>query len=102
MDKQIHEISRSADLLEDPDCNALNLQEIDRNVGQFRILRVKDYLVAFVSEALEVIHSEDKDFFDTAKVLLIPAPFLAFKLYSMIRRGYNMTMPVDLNSMFLK
>ncbi len=53
-------------------------------------------------EALEVIHSEDKDFFDTAKELLIPAPFLAFKLYSMIRRGYNMSMPVDLNSMFLK
>jgi hypothetical protein len=42
------------------------------------------------------------DFFDAAKELLIPAPFLAFKLYSMIRRGYNMTMPVDLNSMFLK
>ena len=28
--------------------------------------------------------------------------FFAFKLYSMVQRGYNMSVPVDLNSTFLK
>ena len=51
---------------------------------------------------LDLMHSRDADFFQVAKELCIPAPFFAFKLYSMVNRGYNMRVPVDLNSTFLK
>ena len=34
--------------------------------------------------------------------ILPTAPFFAFKLYSMVNRGYSMRVPVDLNSSFLK
>jgi len=51
---------------------------------------------------LDLMHSRDADFFDAAKELMIPAPFLSFKLYSMVNRGFNMRVPVDLNSTFLK
>ena len=53
-------------------------------------------------DVMDVMQSNEADFFDAAKELLIPAPFFAFKLYSMVRRGYNMNVPVDLNSTFLK
>ena len=52
-------------------------------------------------DVTDVMH-QDADFYDAAKELLIPAPFFAFKLYSMMQRGYNMNIPVDLNSTFLK
>jgi len=51
---------------------------------------------------LDLMHSHDADFFDVSQTLCIPAPFFAFKLYSMIDRGYPMRMPVDLDSTFLK
>ena len=51
---------------------------------------------------LDLMHSHDADFFNVAKELLIPAPFLSFKLYSMVNRGFNMRIPMDLNSTFLK
>ena len=53
-------------------------------------------------DVLDLMHSRDADFFDVAKELYIPAPFFAFKLYSMVNRGYSMRVPVDLNSTFLK
>ena len=53
-------------------------------------------------DVLDVMRSQDADFFDAAKELLIPVPFFAFKLYSMVQRGYNMRVPLDLNSTFLK
>ena len=52
-------------------------------------------------EVLDLIHSCGANFFTVAKSLYVPAPFLAFKLYSMIERGYLMRMPVDLDSSFL-
>jgi len=53
-------------------------------------------------DVLDLMHSRDADFFHVAKELCIPAPFFAFKLYSMVNRGYSMRVPVDLNSSFLK
>ena len=53
-------------------------------------------------EVLDLMHSDEADFFRVAKALRIPAPFFAFKLYSMVSRGYNMSVPIDLNSTFLK
>ena len=53
-------------------------------------------------DVLDLMHSRDADFFNVAKELCIPSPFFAFKLYSMVNRGYNMRMPVELDSTFLK
>ncbi len=53
-------------------------------------------------EVLDLMRSHDADFFVVAKDLCIPAPFFAFKLYSMVNRGHSMRVPVDLNSTFLK
>ena len=41
------------------------------------------------------------DYFDAAKELYVPAPLLAFKLYSMLQRGYQVKSPVDPESGFL-
>ena len=60
-----------------------------------------DFLIGD-DDVMNVMQSRDTAFFDAARQLLIPAPFFAFKLYSMVQRGYNMSVPVDLNSTFLK
>jgi Zn-dependent peptidase ImmA (M78 family) len=41
------------------------------------------------------------DFFQSACALRMPAPLFAFKLHSMMRRGYDVNNPVDLDSKFL-
>lgn len=53
-------------------------------------------------QALDEIHSCGADFFSVAKTLCIPAPFFAFKLYSLVERGAPMRMPVDLDNGFLR
>ena len=52
-------------------------------------------------EVMDEMHSCGADFFSVARSLRIPAPFFAFKLYSMVERGYSMRLPVDLDSRFL-
>ena len=54
-------------------------------------------------EVMEAVQSEDedRDFFGTAGELYVPPPLLAFKLYSMVRRGFDVRVPVDLDSKFL-
>lgn len=52
-------------------------------------------------EVMDEIHSCEANFFSVAQTLNVPAPFFAFKLYSMIERGYAMKLPVDLDSRFL-
>ena len=44
---------------------------------------------------------DDRDFFGAARELYVPPPLLAFKLYSMMRRGFDVRVPVDLDSKFL-
>ena len=60
-----------------------------------------DFLICD-GDALDLMHSRDTDFFDVARELCIPAPFFAFKLYSMVNRGHSMRVPVDLNSTSMK
>lgn len=60
-----------------------------------------DFLISD-ERALDEICSCGADFFSTASALNIPAPFFAFKLYSLVQRGYAMRMPVDLDNSFLK
>ena len=52
-------------------------------------------------EVEECIGSCDANFFSVASALNIPAPFFAFKLFSMVKRGFAMRLPVDLDSAFL-
>lgn len=52
-------------------------------------------------EVLDLVHSSDADFFNVAKTLCVPCEFFAFKLYSMVERGFSMQMPIGLNSTFL-
>jgi Zn-dependent peptidase ImmA (M78 family) len=50
---------------------------------------------------METAAREDTDYFMAARELCVPPPLLAFKLYSMTRRGYDVLSPVDLDSGFL-
>ncbi len=59
-----------------------------------------DFLIAD-EDVIDLMKSCDANFFNVAKELFIPAPFFAFKLYSMVERGYAMRVPVDLDSTFL-
>jgi Zn-dependent peptidase ImmA (M78 family) len=59
-----------------------------------------DYLVSD-DDVMESILYDDRDYFATARELYIPPPLLAFKLYSMMRRGFDVRNPVDLQSGFL-
>ena len=52
-------------------------------------------------EVMDLMCSHDANFFSVAQGLSVPAPFFAFKLYSMVERGFSMQMPTDLNSTFL-
>lgn len=59
-----------------------------------------DFLIAD-EDVIDLMKTCDANFFNVAKALSIPAPFFAFKLYSMVERGYAMRVPVDLDSRFL-
>ena len=60
-----------------------------------------DFLVS--DEAvLGVTSNENADFYNTAGELYLPPPLLAFKLHSMVHRGFPVKNPVDLQSDFLR
>ena len=72
------------------------------NSGRFE-REANFFLADFImpdDETLEAVKT-GYDYFSAARSLYIPAPLLAFKLYSMMRRGYDVHNPVDLDSMFL-
>lgn len=60
-----------------------------------------DFLISD-RDVLDLLQEEDAEFISVAQQLSVPAPFFAFKLYSMVDRGYNMKMPTELNSRCLK
>ena len=55
----------------------------------------------FFSADFLISDDEVLDAMTVAHALYIPEPFFAFKLYSMVERGYSMKMPVELDSTFL-
>ncbi|MCL2587985.1 MAG: ImmA/IrrE family metallo-endopeptidase [Oscillospiraceae bacterium] len=59
-----------------------------------------DFLVSD-EETLEVITQSEGDYFATAGMLHMPPALLAFKLHSMIGRGFKLRNPIDLKSNFL-
>lgn len=52
-------------------------------------------------DVLDLMHGSGSNFYTVASELYVPAPFFAFKLYSMVARGFAMKMPVELDSAFL-
>jgi len=62
------------------------------------------FLADFMLEddrVMEFIFDEDTAFFGAASKLAVPPPLFAFKLYSMMRRGFKVRSPIDLESKFL-
>ena len=59
-----------------------------------------DFLVSDIEAMDAIIHAES-DYFTTARELNMPPHLLAFKLYSMMHRGYSVRNPVGLDSKFL-
>jgi Zn-dependent peptidase ImmA (M78 family) len=59
-----------------------------------------DFLVSD-DDVMETMAYDGQDYFATARALYIPPPLFAFKLYSMMRRGFDVRNPVDLQSGFL-
>ena len=53
-------------------------------------------------DVLDAVAQVDNDYFATARATCVPPHLLAFKLFSMMRRGYAVRPPVDLESCFLK
>ena len=63
-------------------------------------LFLADFLLAD-DEVMDTVTDEYSDFFASARELYVPPPLLAFKVYSMMRRGYEVRSPIDLDSKFL-
>jgi Zn-dependent peptidase ImmA (M78 family) len=68
---------------------------VEREANSF----LADFLLAD-DDVLEAVAAAD-DYFAAARGLSVPAPLFAFKLYSMMQRGYRVRSPVDLESKFL-
>ena len=50
---------------------------------------------------LECVYDGNMDFYSTARKLYFPPHLFAFKIYSMKHRGYDVRIPIDLDSKFL-
>jgi len=59
-----------------------------------------DFLVTD-GEVLECLEYSESDSFNMARELYLPPPLFAFKLQSMMRRGYDVRSPVSLDSRFM-
>lgn len=59
-----------------------------------------DFLVSD-EDALCVISDRDRDYFSAARELCLPPQLLAFKLYNMMQRGYQVHNPIDPDNRFL-
>jgi hypothetical protein len=60
-----------------------------------------DFIIADEEVGVSISDSS-KDFFSSAKELYIHPQLFAFKIYSMMRRGYAIHSPIDLDSRYLK
>ena len=82
------------------------MQDFDIYQATGRLEREANFFAADLllddEEVLDLIHSGNTDFFSVAKELCIPAPFFAFKMYSLIRRGEHSQLPVDIDNHFLR
>lgn len=98
-----HELGHTVVHRDELKCGALKDFNIYQSTG--RIEREANFFGADLliddEAVLDLVHSQGANFFDVASSLQVPCEFFAFKLYSMVERGYPMRMPVELNSTFL-
>jgi Zn-dependent peptidase ImmA (M78 family) len=97
-----HLILHKREILSSPACSLQDF-EIYSNTGRLE-QQANTFLADFLisDEQLMAIASDtDKDYFAVAKELYIPPPLLAFKLFSMIQRGFDLRNPGMLHSRFL-
>lgn len=73
-----------------------NSGSLERQANAF----LADFLVSD-EDTLEIIAQSEGDYFCTASILHMPPALLAFKLHSMIDRGYALQNPIGLESGFL-
>ena len=82
------------------------MQDFDVYQAKGKLEREANFFAADLmlddEKVLDLIYSGNTDFFDVAKELNIPAPFLGFKLYSLIGRGERLRLPIDMDSRFLR
>lgn len=81
------------------------LQDLDIYYNRGRLENEANrFLADFLTSDEEVLYhmKTHNDYSDLAKALYLPPPLLAFKLYSMVKRGFPVRNPVPLRSNFLK
>ena len=97
-----HLILHKQDILNSPACTIKDFSLYD-NSGKLEF-EANSFLADFLmsdKDVMDIVTDPDRDFFSAAKELQMPPPLLAFKLYSMIRRGYNLNNPALLQGGFL-
>jgi len=70
--------------------------KLERQANSF----LADFLVSD-DEVANVLTSENTNYFNASRELMLPPPLFAFKLYSMMHRGHSARNPVDLQSSVL-
>jgi len=97
-----HLILHKKEILSSPAC-AMKDFALYNNSGRLEF-EANTFLANFLvsdNEILRATKDPDGDFFNTACELDIPPPLLAFKLYSMMQRGFEVSNPMNLESKFL-
>jgi Zn-dependent peptidase ImmA (M78 family) len=97
-----HHILHAAEMLASP-VQALRDFDLFNSPGRIEYqanLFLADFLFGD-NDVLEYVSDENEDFFSISGRLCVPPPLLAFKLYSMMRRGFRVQSPLDLDSRFL-
>ena len=74
-----------------------NASKLERQANLFAV----DFSIAD-GDFLDCAESYCGDIFKIAHELCVPVEFLTFKIYSMMKRGFKLCMPVDMDSSFLK
>jgi Zn-dependent peptidase ImmA (M78 family) len=97
-----HLILHKNEILTSPACMMKDFNIFD-NTGRYE-KEANSFLADFLvsdDDVLYTIFDEERDYFSAARELYMPAPLFAFKLYSMVQRGYDLRVPVELDSRFL-
>lgn len=98
-----HLILHKAEILASP-AKMMNDFNLFDNSGSYE-REANSFLADFLTSdenVLDVVSNDYMDYFEAACELSLPPPLLAFKLYSMMQRGYDVHNPFDLNNRFLR
>lgn len=87
-------VLKLAPMLDDKLYNMVNVTEYQANLFTADLL-ISDQDVA------DLAQNEDLDYFSFCSALHVTPELMSFKLYSLIHRGQNYNMPMDLDSRFL-